>query len=164
VDILAAQTNRLTAAQTSPTKEQHKQPIPRRTTCLQQRARVLIADPVDSFVDDRNAMTGPHPQPPGPVLAARLRRKISTVRQLVELTEHMRRGITTIDSEGQKPSRPSKNAVDPPRPAHRRAGRGPGRRRRVPKHNTNDGNRSTADRQSCPVAAHQDKYRTTAPA
>jgi len=76
----------------------------------------------------------------------------------------MRRGITTIDSEGQKPSRPSKNAVDPPRPAHRRAGRGPGRRRRVPKHNTNDGNRSTADRQSCPVAAHQDKYRTTAPA
>jgi len=74
VDILAAQTNRLTAAQTSPTKEQHKQPIPRRTTCLQQRARVLIADPVDSFVDDRNAMTGPHPQPPSPVLAARLRR------------------------------------------------------------------------------------------
>ena len=74
MDILAAQTNRLTAAQTSAAKDQHKQPIARRTTGFQQRDCILIADPVDSFLDDGNPMTGPHPQPPGPVLAARLRR------------------------------------------------------------------------------------------
>ena len=92
MDVLTPQTNQLTATQTRPREQHHQQPITRREACSQQREYVLIAGPVGSLLDSRNPMPGLHPQPPDAVLAARLRRQILAVGQLVELAEHLLSG------------------------------------------------------------------------
>ena len=129
MDVLTAQADRFAAAQPRPAQQQHQKPVPGRTARPQQRHRRLVAGPARPGFRHLHPVACPHPQPPGAVLTAGLRRKAPAIRQLEQLTQHLHRGITLIDREAQEPAHRGQHGVDPPRAAYRH-GPWPGHHRR----------------------------------